>query len=82
MSRSALFLDFGGTITRLRENRTVVDETGSPVLMPNVPETIARVRATFDGCFLVSNQGRIARREITEDEVRRRFALVNERLGR
>ena len=78
----ALFLDFGGTLTRLRDNRTVVDEAGHPVLMPNVAETLARVRPGFDACFIVSNQGRIARGEITEAEVRRRFAWVNERLGR
>jgi histidinol-phosphate phosphatase family protein len=78
----ALFLDFGGTLTRLRDNRTVVDEVGHPVLMPNVAETLARVRPGFDACFIVSNQGRIARGEITEAEVRRRFAWVNERLGR
>ena len=80
--RRALFLDFGGTLVALRDNRTVVDGSGNPVLMPNVPETLARRRPGFDLCFIVSNQGRIRRGEIDEAEVRRRFAWVNERLGR
>ena len=80
--RSALFVDFGGTLTVLRDNRTVVDEAGNPVLLPNVTETLARRRPAFDLGFIVSNQGRIGRGEITEAEVRRRFAWVNERLGR
>ena len=80
-SRRALFLDFGGTLARLRDNRTVVDADGHPVLMPNVAETLARVRPGFDRCFIVSNQGRIARGEITAEEVFRRFAWVNARLG-
>src|SRR5262249_2162910 len=36
----------------------------------------------FDRCFIVSNQARIGRGEIDEAEVRRRFAWINERLGR
>jgi D-glycero-D-manno-heptose 1,7-bisphosphate phosphatase len=79
--RRALFLDFGGTLVVLRDNRTVVDESGNPVLMPNVPETLARQRTGFDLCLIMSNQGRIRRGEIAEAEVRRRFAWVNERLG-
>jgi D-glycero-D-manno-heptose 1,7-bisphosphate phosphatase len=78
----ALFLDFGGTLALAREGRTVVDADGNPVLMPNVPETLVRVRPGFDASFIVSNQARIARGEITEAEVRRRFAWLNERLGR
>jgi len=80
-SRRALFLDLGGTLARLRDNRTVVDADGHPVLMPNVAETLARVRPDFDRCFIVSNQGRIARGEITAEEVFRRFTWVNEHLG-
>jgi histidinol-phosphate phosphatase family protein len=80
-SRSALFLDFGGTLVLVRDNRAVVDADGNPVLMPNVAETLARVRPGFDTCFIVSNQARIAQGEITEAEVRRRFAWLNDRLG-
>jgi D-glycero-D-manno-heptose 1,7-bisphosphate phosphatase len=78
----ALFLDFGGTLALARDGRTVVDADGNPLLMPNVPETLARVRPAFDAAFIVSNQARIGRGEITEGEVRRRFAWLNERLGR
>lgn len=80
--RRALFLDWGGTVAVTRENRTVVDADGHPLLMPGVAETLARVRRDFDGCFLVSNQARIGRGEITEAEVVRRFEWANTRLGR
>lgn len=79
--KHALFLDFGGTLVLQRGDRTVVDADGNPVLMPNVPEALARARPNFKACFIVSNQGRIARGEITEAEVRRRLAWLNERLG-
>jgi hypothetical protein len=79
---AALFLDFGGMLARLRDHRTVVDAEGNPVLMPNVPETLARVRPAYEACFIVSNQGRIGRGEIPEAEVLRRFAWLNDRLGR
>ena len=79
---TALFLDWGGTLARARDNRTVVDAEGHPVFMPNVTATLARVRPGFDRCFIVSNQARIGRGEITEAEVLRRFAWTNERLGR
>jgi D-glycero-D-manno-heptose 1,7-bisphosphate phosphatase len=79
--KRALFLDFGGTLTVLREGRTATDPDGNPVLQPNVPETLARVRPAFDACFIVSNQSRISKGEIAEAEVRRRFAWVDRRLG-
>lgn len=79
---TALFLDWGGTLALARDHRTVVDAAGNPVLMPNVAETLARVRPAFDRCFIVSNQARVTRGEITEAEVVRRFAWANERLGR
>ena len=69
----ALFLDWGGTLTQLRDNRTVVDADGNPFLMPGVEATLARVWERYAACFIVSNQGRIARGEISEAEVRRRF---------
>ena len=78
----ALFLDWGGTLAVTRHNRTVVDDHGQPVLAPNVVETLARQRPRFDACFIVSNQARISRGEISETEVARRFAWANERLGR
>jgi histidinol-phosphate phosphatase family protein len=81
VSRRALFLDWGGTLVRTRNNRTVLDPHGHPVLLPNVPETLARVRPAFDACFIVSNQGRIARGEITHAEVRARFRWLHHRLG-
>ena len=77
-----LFLDWGGTLALAREHRTVVDAAGNPVLMPNVAPTLARVRPRFERCYIVSNQARIGRGEITETEVVRRFAWANERLGR
>lgn len=80
-TKRALFLDFGGTLVLLDEGRTVVDAEGNPVLLPNVPETLARARPGYDACFLVSNQARIARGEISETEVRRRFGWLNARLG-
>jgi D-glycero-D-manno-heptose 1,7-bisphosphate phosphatase len=79
--RRALFLDWGGTLAVTRDNRTIVDADGHPVLLPGVPETLARVRGAFDGCFIVSNQARIGRGEITEAEVVRRFQWANARLG-
>jgi D-glycero-D-manno-heptose 1,7-bisphosphate phosphatase len=79
--KRALFLDFGGTLALVREGRTVVDAEGNPVLKPNVDETLARARPGFDACFIVSNQARIAKGEITETEVRRRFDWLNRRLG-
>jgi D-glycero-D-manno-heptose 1,7-bisphosphate phosphatase len=81
-TKRALFLDWGGTLALTRENRTVVDAAGNPVLMANVAETLARERPRFDACFIVSNQARVGRGEITAAEVLRRFAWVNERLGR
>jgi histidinol-phosphate phosphatase family protein len=77
----ALFLDWGGTLVLTRENRTALDADGHPVLMPRVAETLARVRPTFDACFIVSNQGRIARGEIAEREVLERFRWLHRRLG-
>jgi len=81
-TRRALFLDWGGTLARTRDNRTVVDAQGHPVLMPNVAATLERVRPTFDLCFIVSNQARVSRGEIDADEVLRRFAWANDSLGR
>jgi histidinol-phosphate phosphatase family protein len=78
----ALFLDWGGTLVLTRDNRTVVDADGNPTLMPNVAATLARVRPEYDCCFVVSNQPRISRGGIAEAEVHRRFAWVNDRLGR
>src|SRR5262245_20071912 len=81
-ARRALFLDWGGTLVLTRNNRTVVDEDGRPTLMPNVARTVARVRPDYDACFIVSNQARVGRGEISESEVLSRFAWVNELLGR
>lgn len=78
----ALFLDWGGTLALARDQRTVVDGDGNPVLMPGVAPVLARERSRFAQCFIVSNQARIGRREISEAEVLRRFAWANERLGR
>jgi len=80
--KRTLFLDWGGTLTRTRHHRTVVDSEGRPELQPNVLETLARVRAEYDACFIVSNQARVSKGEITEAEVFRRFAWANEHLGR
>jgi histidinol-phosphate phosphatase family protein len=80
--RRALFLDFGGTLVRTQDNRTVVDADGVPVLMERVPETLVRTRSAYAACFIVSNQARVGRGEIAESEVRRRFRRLNERLGR
>jgi histidinol-phosphate phosphatase family protein len=79
--KRALFLDWGGTLAVTRDNRTVVDPNGQPRLAPNVAETLARERPRFDACFIVSNQARISRGEISEAEVLRRFGSANERLG-
>lgn len=81
LKRRALFFDWGGTIAVTRENRTVVDADGNPRLAPHVPETLARVRPHFDLAFIVSNQARIGRGEISETEVLRRFAWANAQLG-
>lgn len=81
-SKRALFIDWGGTLALAKDNRTVVDAAGHPVLMPNVAETLARERPRYDLCFIVSNQARITRGEISAAEVGRRFAWANEHLGR
>jgi D-glycero-D-manno-heptose 1,7-bisphosphate phosphatase len=78
----ALFLDWGGTLVRTRDNRTMIGADGRPVLMPNVAERLARERPRYGACFIVSNQARILRGEISEAEVLARFGWVNERLGR
>jgi D-glycero-D-manno-heptose 1,7-bisphosphate phosphatase len=80
-TRSALFVDWGGTLALTENNRTVVDRDGHPVLMPNVAATLSRERQRFDVCFIVSNQARISRGEISLDEVYRRFAWADEQLG-
>jgi D-glycero-D-manno-heptose 1,7-bisphosphate phosphatase len=79
--RRALFLDWGGTLAVTRDNRTVVDTDGNPLLAARVPETLSRVRPHFDLAFIVSNQARIGRGEISEAEVLRRFAWANARVG-
>jgi histidinol-phosphate phosphatase family protein len=81
LKRRALFLDWGGTLAVTRNNRTVVDDDGNPVLAPHVAETLARVRPQYDLAFIVSNQARISHGEISQEEVVRRFAWANERLG-
>jgi D-glycero-D-manno-heptose 1,7-bisphosphate phosphatase len=81
-TKRALFLDWGGTLALIENNRTVVDIAGHPVLLPNVAATLARERPRFDLCFIVSNQSRIARGELSTDEVIRRFAWADARLGR
>jgi D-glycero-D-manno-heptose 1,7-bisphosphate phosphatase len=81
LKRRALFLDWGGTLAVTRSNRTVVDLDGNPMLAPRVEDTLARVRPHFDLTFIVSNQARIGRGEISEKEVVRRFEWANERLG-
>ncbi len=80
--RRALFLDWGGTLVRVAEGRTVLDAAGHPVVNANVAPTLSRVRPDFAACFIVSNQARIARGEIDEAEVLRRFAWLDVRLGR
>jgi D-glycero-D-manno-heptose 1,7-bisphosphate phosphatase len=80
--RRALFLDWGGTVALTRDHRTLVDSAGNPLLAPNVRATLARVRPGFDACFIVSNQARIGRGQISEAEVVRRFAWANVQLGR
>ena len=59
----------------------MVDADANPLLMPGVEATLARVRGDYAACFIVTNQGRIARGEISEAEVRRRFDWANSRLG-
>ena len=80
-SKRALFLDWGGTLALTRNNRTVVDAAGHPVLMDNVVATIARERPRYDVCFIVSNQARISMGEISEAEVTKRFAWAHDQLG-
>src|SRR5437899_12133016 len=80
-SKRADFLDWGGTLALTKNNVTVVDTTGHPVLMPNVGATLARERPRFDACFIVSNQARVSKGEISAAEALRRFAWANERLG-
>src|SRR3989441_12341824 len=81
-AKRALFLDWGGTLALTENNRTVVDTADHPVLMPNVGATLARERPRFDACFIVSNQARVSKGEISAAEVLRRFAWANERLRR
>jgi hypothetical protein len=69
-SKRALFLDWGGTLALTRNSRTVVDGAGHPVLMDDVVATIARERLRYDVCFIVSNQARISRGEISKPRSR------------
>jgi histidinol-phosphate phosphatase family protein len=82
LKRRALFLDWGGTLVVTRENRTLVDLDGNPLLAPHVADTLIRVRPHFDLAFIVSNQARIGRGEISEEEVLRRFTWANGHLGK
>ena len=79
--KRALFVDFGGTLCVTAGGRTVVDADGNPLLKPHVAEALARARPDFDACFIVSNQARIGKGEISLAEVLRRFRWVNARLG-
>ena len=79
--KRALFIDWGGTLALTKDNRTVIDAAGHPVLMPNVVATLARERPRFDVCFIVSNQARISKGEISDAEVIGRFAWANGQLG-
>lgn len=81
-TKRALFIDWGGTLVLTRNNRTVLDADGDPVLMPNVAATLGRERPRYDLCFIVSNQARISAGEIAETEVLRRFAWAHDRLRR
>jgi D-glycero-D-manno-heptose 1,7-bisphosphate phosphatase len=80
-TKRALFIDWGGTLALTKNNRTVVDAAGHPVLMPNVAATLGRERPSYDLCFIVSNQARISTGEISETEVVSRFAWANEQMG-
>src|SRR2546425_13361943 len=80
-AKRALFLDWGGTLALTENNRTVVDTADHPVLMPNVGATLARERPRFDACFIVSNQARVSKGEISAAEVLRRSAVGHARRG-
>jgi D-glycero-D-manno-heptose 1,7-bisphosphate phosphatase len=80
--KRALFLDWGGTLAVTRDNRTVVDASGHPRLAPNVAARLAAERPRYEACFIVSNQARISRGEISEGEVLRRFRWADKQLGR
>jgi D-glycero-D-manno-heptose 1,7-bisphosphate phosphatase len=80
-TKRALLIDWGGTLALTKNNRTVVDAAGHPVLMPNVAATLGRERLRYDLCFIVSNQARISTGEISDTEVVSRFAWANEQLG-
>lgn len=79
--KRALFLDYGGTLVVVQDGRAVIDETGQPLLRPHVEAVISKQRPLFDACFIVSNQARIGKGEISEAEVVRRFEWLNRRLG-
>src|SRR3989449_2975225 len=81
-TKRALFLDWGGTLAVTKDNQTLVDAAGNPILTPNAGRVLARERPRFDVCFIVSNQPRVATGEISVAEVDRRLAWANERLGR
>jgi len=80
--RPALFLDLGGTLALVGVGQPLVDLDSNPRLVPSASSTLVRILPTFATCFLVSNQPRIARGEISAAEIRRRFGRVNEQLGR
>src|SRR2546427_5242827 len=79
-TKRALFLDWGGTLAVTKDNQTLVDAAGNPILTPNAGRVLARERPRFDVCFIVSNQPRVATGEISVAEVDRRLAWANERL--
>src|SRR2546425_983668 len=78
-TKRALFLDWGGTLAVTKDNQTLVDAAGNPILTPNAGRVLARERPRFDVCFIVSNRPGVARGEISLAEVGRRLAWANER---
>src|SRR2546425_11244436 len=81
-TKRALFLDWGGTLAVTKDNQTLEDAAGNPILTPNAGRGLARERPRCDVCFIVSNRPRVATGEISVAEVDRRLAWANERLGR
>jgi D-glycero-D-manno-heptose 1,7-bisphosphate phosphatase len=78
-SRSALFLDLGGTLVRIEDDEVYLDGARHIELLPNVVERLREV--SYDTVLLVTNQSGIGRGTRSFDEVRGWIEQLDAALG-